>query len=118
MVLCYEQTQMFYILYYLWKNPSFKSTYQRPSVWEVIVFIQHYNLRDGIFSITSHFFNQGTNVGFLTAVISNGADASPWPFQNSRISFKEKKEFIDNGESIIYEATFQYNGVLVALRYW
>jgi hypothetical protein len=38
------------------------------------------------------------------------------PFQNSRISFKENKGIYRQWESIIYEATFQYNGVLVSFK--
>lgn len=76
----------------------------------------NYNLRDGISSQLQAIFNQGTNVGILSQqLFPNGVDASPSDHFKIQDSVLKTKEFIDNGETIIYEATFQYNGVLVAL---
>ena len=95
-----------------------KSTFIRGIQCEKSLYLykHNYNLRDGISSQLQAIFNQGTNVGLLSQqLFPNGVDASPSDHFKIQESVLKTKEFIDNGESIIYEATFQYNGVLVAL---
>ncbi|WP_291103995.1 MULTISPECIES: DUF2779 domain-containing protein [unclassified Flavobacterium] len=95
-----------------------KSTFIRGLQCEKSLYLykHNYNLRDGISSQLQAIFNQGTNVGiFSQQLFPNGADASPVDHFKIQESVLKTKEFMDNGESIIYEATFQYNGVLVAL---
>ena len=95
-----------------------KSTYIRGLQCEKSLYLykHNYNLRDGISSQLQAIFNQGTNVGiFSQKLFPNGVDASPSDHFKIQESVLKTKEFIDNGESIIYEATFQFNGVLVAL---
>lgn len=95
-----------------------KSTYIRGLQCEKSLYLykHNYNLRDGISSQLQAIFNQGTNVGILSQrLFPNGVDATPSDHFKIQESVLKTKEFIDNGESIIYEATFQYNGVLVAL---
>jgi hypothetical protein len=95
-----------------------KSTYIRGLQCEKSLYLykHNYNLRDGISSQLQAIFNQGTNVGILSQqLFPNGADASPSDHFKIQESVLKTKGCIDNGESIIYEATFQYNGVLVAL---
>lgn len=95
-----------------------KSTYIRGLQCEKSLYLykHNYNLRDGISTQLQAIFNQGTNVGLLSQqLFPNGADASPSDHFKIQESVLKTKEFIDKGESIIYEATFQYNGVLVAV---
>ena len=76
----------------------------------------HYNLKDNISPQSQAIFNQGNKVGILAQdLFPNGADASPSSHFKIQESVVKTKEFIENGETIIYEATFQFNGVLVAL---
>ncbi len=95
-----------------------KSTFIRGLQCEKSLYLykNNYNLRDGISTQLQAVFNQGTNVGLLSQqLFPNGADASPSDHFKIQESVTKTREFIDNGETIIYEATFQFNGVLVAL---
>lgn len=95
-----------------------KSTYIRGLQCEKSLYLykHNYNLRDGISTQLQAIFNQGTNVGLLSQqLFPNGVDASPSDHFKIQESVLKTKEFIERGESIIYEATFQYNDVLVAL---
>ena len=75
-----------------------------------------YKLRDEISSSQQAIFNQGTDVGVLSQqLFPNGVDASPPNHYKLQESVLKTKQFIEAGEKIIYEATFQYNGVIVAL---
>lgn len=61
-------------------------------------------------------FDSGTNVGELARnLFSGGVDASPPDAFSYQISVEKTKQLIEQGESIIYEAAFQYNDVLCAL---
>ncbi len=61
-------------------------------------------------------FARGTNVGLLAqSLFPNGVDASPpnpWSYQQS---VRDTAKYIRNGHHIIYEAAFQYNGILCAV---
>ena len=95
-----------------------KSTFIRGLQCEKSLYLYKHNddLRDGISTQLQSIFNQDTNVGLLSQqLFPNGVDASPSDHFKIQESVLKTKEFIDNGESIIYEATFQFNGVLVAL---
>lgn len=95
-----------------------KSTFIRGLQCEKSLYLykHNYNLRDGISTQLQAIFNQGTNVGLLSQqLFPYGVDASSSDHFKIQESVLKTKEFIDRGESIIYEATFQYNGVLVAL---
>ncbi len=61
-------------------------------------------------------FDRGTSVGQLARdLFPGGVDASPdTPFEYAK-SVLYTKELIKQGEKIIYEAAFQYNGVLAAV---
>ena len=61
-------------------------------------------------------FDRGTSVGQLARdLFPGGIDASPeTPFEYQK-SVKLTKELIDQGAKIIYEAAFQYQGVLAAV---
>ena len=76
----------------------------------------HYRLKDPTPSSLQAVFDQGTNIGLLAQeLFPNGADASPENHFKMVESVGKTLKFISQGESIIYEATFQYNNVLAAL---
>jgi len=95
-----------------------KSTFIRGLQCEKSLYLykHHYNLKDETPAQLQAIFNQGTNVGLLAQeLFPNGADASPSSHFKMQESVFKTQEFIAKGETIIYEATFQYNGVLAAL---
>lgn len=95
-----------------------KSTFIRGLQCEKSLYLykHNYNLRDEISQQLQVIFNQGTNVGILAQdLFPSGVDASPSSYFKMQESIFQTKEFIANGEQIIYEATFQYNGVISAL---
>ena len=76
----------------------------------------HRELRDEISSQQEAIFAQGNLIGQLSQqLFPGGVDCSPestFDFQKAVIRTKEE---IDKGTTIIYEAAFQFNEVLVAL---
>jgi len=95
-----------------------KSTFIRGLQCEKSLYLykHNYNLRDEISPQLQAIFNQGKNVGILAqGLFPNGVDASPPDHFKMQESVFKTKQFIEAGETIIYEATFQYNGVLAAL---
>jgi predicted RecB family nuclease len=95
-----------------------KSTFIRGLQCEKSLYLykHNYNLRDEISSQLQAIFSQGTNVGILAQeLFPNGVDASPSSYFKMQESVFKTQEFIESGEQIIYEATFQHNGVLSAL---
>ena len=74
------------------------------------------NLRDEITEQQQAVFERGTSVGELARkLFPGGVDASPdTPFLYQQ-SVAYTKRLIDEGVKIIYEATFQYDGVLAAI---
>lgn len=62
------------------------------------------------------FFQQGTDIGLLAQQrFPNGIDASPETFYEYQISVVKTAELIATGATVIYEAAFQFNGVLCAI---
>ena len=95
-----------------------KSTYIRGVQCEKSLYLykHNYNLKDKASPQLQAIFNQGNNVGILAQdLFPNGVDASPSSYYIMQESVLKTLEFIKNGEQIIYEATFQYNGVIAAL---
>jgi hypothetical protein len=95
-----------------------KSTFIRGLQCEKSLYLykHNYKLRDAASPQLQAIFNQGTNVGILAQeLFPNGVDASPSSYYKMYESVLKTLDFIENGEQIIYEATFQYNGVLAAL---
>ena len=95
-----------------------KSTFIRGLQCEKSLFLykHHYRLKDPpLFSLQA-VFDQGTNIGILAQeLFPNGADASPENHFKMVESVAKTLDFISQGETIIYEATFLYNDVLAAL---
>ena len=95
-----------------------KSTFIRGLQCEKSLYLykHHYRLKDPTPSSLQAVFDQGTNIGLLAQeLFPNGADASPENHFKMVESVGKTLKFISQGESIIYEATFQYNNVLAAL---
>ena len=95
-----------------------KSTFIRGLQCEKSLYLykHHYKLKDPISPSQKAVFNQGTDIGLLAQqLFPNGADASPESHFKMVESVGKTLKFISQGESIIYEATFQYNNVLAAL---
>jgi hypothetical protein len=95
-----------------------KSTFIRGLQCEKSLYLykHHYNLKDETPVQLQAIFNQGTNIGVLAqGLFPNGMDASPPNHFKMQESVFKTQDFIANGKTIIYEATFQYNGVLAAL---
>jgi hypothetical protein len=95
-----------------------KSTFIRGLQCEKSLYLykHHYRLKDPTPSSLQAVFNQGTNIGLLAQeLFPNGADASPENHFKMVESVEKTQDFISQGDSIIYEATFLYNNVLAAL---
>ncbi len=95
-----------------------KSTFLRglKCLKSLYLYKNFYNLRDGISSDQQAIFNQGTDVGVLAQqLFPNGLDLSPPDHYKLHESVLKTKQFIEDGKTVIYEATFQFNGVIVAL---
>jgi len=95
-----------------------KSTYLRGLKCEKALYLykHFYNLKDPVTSQQEAIFSQGTNVGILAqSLFSGGVDASPKSVFNFQQSVLDTILYLEDGERIIYEAAFQYKGVLAAL---
>ena len=95
-----------------------KSTFIRGLQCEKSLYLykHNYNLRDEISAQTQAVFDQGTNVGLLAqGLFPGGVDASPTDYFKMQESVFKTQEYIRKGETIIYEATFQYNDVIAAI---
>jgi len=74
------------------------------------------NLRDDLSAAQEAIFAQGTSVGELACeLFPGGVDCSPESYFDFQQAVIRTQEEIDKGTKIIYEAAFQYNGVLAAL---
>ena len=99
-------------------NRLSKSTFIRGLQCEKSLYLykHHYKLKDPIPTSLQAVFDQGTNIGILAQeLFPNGVDASPENHFKMVESVRKTQDFIFQGESIIYEATFLYNDVLAAL---
>jgi hypothetical protein len=95
-----------------------KSTYIRGLQCHKSLYLyKHHNkLRDTISARQQAIFNRGTDVGVLARqLFPGGVDASPdTPFQYQE-SVKQTAKYIASGKKVIYEAAFQFEGVLAAV---
>lgn len=100
------------------KETLSKSTFIKGLQCEKALYLykNNYNLRDEISPQLQAIFNQGNAVGELAQdLFIGGVDASPSSHYKMQEAVFKTREFIENGEKIIYEATFQFNGVIAAL---
>ncbi len=73
-------------------------------------------LRDKLSAEQRAKFKRGTNVGIIARdLFPGGIDVSPKSPSQYRKSALKTTELIQAGEKIIYEATFQYDGVLIMM---
>lgn len=74
------------------------------------------DLRDELSVTQLAIFSQGTAVGELAQdLFPGGVDCSPESYYDFQKSVQRTKDEIEKGTKIIYEAAFQFNGVLAAL---
>ena len=95
-----------------------KSTFIRGLKCEKSLYLHkhHYDLKDPISSSLQTTFDRGNNIGVLAQkLFPNGVDSSPVNRFKMVESVGKTLDYINNGESIIYEATFLYNDVISAL---
>lgn len=95
-----------------------KSTFIRGLQCEKSLYLykHYYNLKDSTSSSLKVVFDQGTNIGVLAQQLyPYGVDASPENHFKIAESVGKTRHFINEGETIIYEATFLFNNVLAAL---
>ena len=100
------------------KSRLSKSTFIRGLQCEKSLYLykHQYRLKDPTPSSLQAVFDQGTNIGLLAQeLFPYGDDASPENHFKMVESVGKTQDFISQGESIIYEATFLYNNVLAAL---
>jgi hypothetical protein len=73
-------------------------------------------LRNPMSEAQQNVFATGTNAGILAQdLFPGGVNAEPETPYEFHISVQKTKEFIEAGETIIYEAAFNYEGVLCAI---
>jgi len=73
-------------------------------------------LRPEISASQQMVFTKGTNTGLLAQqLFSGGKDATPVDYFSYPQAIKQTYDWISNGETIIYEAAFQYDRVMAAL---
>jgi len=76
----------------------------------------HYKLKDPTPSSLQAVFDQGTSIGLLAQeLFPHGVDASPENHFKMAESVGKTLDFISQGQTVIYEATFLYDDVLAAL---
>lgn len=76
----------------------------------------HKELKEEITAAQQAIFSQGTKVGELaTLLFPGGVDCTPESFYDFQKAVIRTQEEIKKGTKIIYEAAFQFNGVLAAL---
>ena len=95
-----------------------KSTFIRGLQCEKSLYLykHHYRLKDPTPSSLQAVFDQGTNIGLLAQeLFPYGADASPENHFKMVESVGKTLGFINEGNTVIYEATFLFNNVLAAL---
>lgn len=95
-----------------------KSTYMRGIKCPKSVYLNKHGkaLRDEMSDNQEFVFEQGTEVGLLAQeLFPNGVDCSPESYFDYGPSIQKTKELIDNEQKVIYEASFQFDGVLCAM---
>ena len=76
----------------------------------------HYVLKDPLPKEKQAVFNRGHQVGTLAqSLFPGGVDVSPTHISKFNDAVQKTKELIEQGQKIIYEAAFVFDGVLLAL---
>jgi len=100
------------------KHTLSKSTFMKGCQCPKALYLNkhHAALKDEISAAQQAIFSRGTNVGELAqGLFPGGVDASPADYYKFQESVVKTQELIAAGEKIIYEAAFQFDGVLCAL---
>ena len=95
-----------------------KSTYLKGVKCKKALYLNKYhkNLKDELTEAQKAIFSQGNKVGELAQnLFPGGIDATPETFYDYSKSLEQTKNAIIDGTSVIYEAAFQYEGVLCAV---
>ena len=95
-----------------------KSTFIKGMQCEKALFLNKHNrgLRDELTEAQEAIFAQGTSVGELACdLFPGGVDCTPESYYDFQAAVIKTKKEIEKGTKIIYEAAFQFNGVLAAL---
>lgn len=95
-----------------------KSTFIRSSqcLKSLYLYKNHYDLRDPVSPSQQALFSRGTDIGVLAQnIFPGGIDASPKDRFNYQESVIKTSELIESGAEVIYEAAFQFDGVLAAI---
>jgi len=95
-----------------------KSTYIKGLQCHKALFLNKYHkkLKDEIGAAQEQMFAQGTSVGELAqSLFPGGKDASPENYYDFGPALFQTKQWLNDGIEVIYEAAFQYEGVLAAL---
>jgi predicted RecB family nuclease len=95
-----------------------KSTYLKGVKCKKALYLNKYykNLKDELTEAQKAIFSQGNKVGELAQnLFPGGIDATPETFYDYSKSLEQTKNAVTDGASVIYEAAFQFEGVLCAL---
>ena len=95
-----------------------KSTFMRGVKCEKNLYLNkhHKELRDDISEQQQAIFSQGTKVGELAQeLFPGGIDLTPESFYDFEASIIKTRQAIADGEAVIYEAAFLFDGVLAAM---
>ena len=95
-----------------------KSTYLKGVKCKKALYLNKYHkdLRDELTEDQKAIFSQGNKVGELAQnLFPGGVDVTPETFYDYSKSLQQTKNAVSNGTSVIYEAAFQFEGVLCAV---
>lgn len=100
------------------KHVLSKSTFIKGMQCNKALYYHKYSkeLRDDLTAAQEAIFAQGTSVGELACqLFPGGVDCTPESYDDFQKAVIRTREEIEKGTDIIYEAAFQFNGVLAAL---
>ena len=95
-----------------------KSTFLRSVQCQKSLFLykNHYHLKDPISENQQALFNKGTQIGVIARdIFPGGVDASSKEKFNYQEAINNTKQLIASGAEVIYEAAFQFDGVLAII---
>ena len=95
-----------------------KSTYVKGVQCKKRLYLNKYhkNLKDELTDAQKAIYSQGDKVGELAQnLFPGGIDVTPEKFYDFSESIEQTKNAINDGASVIYEAAFQFEGVLCAV---